>query len=183
MNPDDLQMWDSLAMDAGRESNPLSSYAGPSSAQVADSSIFGGGSNPSLGMGSFLKLGSSILGAYGSLLQGSEIAGADEYNAQLALEQGQFEISDLDVAEAETLSTQKAMYAKSGVAMTGSPLDAATQTAYGYEMDKQIATYNTQSRANMYNYQGKVAKSQGEIKAGEQLLEGAATAGLALMLL
>lgn len=172
MNPneDPLQAFDSLN---------LSPYNGPSDENVADSSIVNS-SGFSIGTGTLISAASSGLGAWGSLLAGSETQGADDYNAQLALEQGQFEVNDLDTSEADTLSTQKAMYAKAGVTMSGSPLDTAVNTASGYEMDKQIATYNAQSKANEDTYLGKVAQSQSEIKAGQQLLSGAEGLALAL---
>lgn len=177
---DELSAWDTLAIGDGSQSGGLSPYIPPSGEDIIDSSIVNS-SGFSVGTGDLLKAGSSILGAAGNLMSGSETQAAYEYNAQLALEQGQFAIQDLDIAEEDTLSTQRAMYAKSGVTMSGSPLDTATNTAYGYEMDKQIANYNAQSKANMDIYQGKVAKSQGQIKAGESLLSGASSLITALL--
>src|SRR5438445_5509442 len=98
-------------------------YPDPATAAAptaVDSSGFG-----MSGVSSFLNVGSSILGAYGQLLSGKQKAGADEYNAQLALDAGSISLQELEGAEEEVLSTQKAMYAKAGVAMSGSPLDAA----------------------------------------------------------
>lgn len=175
----ELSSWDALAIDDGLQSGNLSPYSTPSDEQIADSSIVNS-SGFSIGPGSLLSAASSGLGAFGSLLAGSEAQGAYDYNAQLALEQGQFEVQDLETAEAETLSSQKAIYAKAGVTMSGSPLDTATRTAFGYEMDKQIATYNAQSKANVDKYNGQVAKSQSQIKAGEQLLSGASSLAMAL---
>lgn len=123
-----------------------------------------------------MQAGGSILSVFGDIMAGDESQQADDYNAGLALEQGQFEVQDLDTGEQDTLSTQHAMYAKAGVTMSGSPLDTALNTATQFEMDKQIATYNAASKANMDTYEGKIAKQQGEfaaissvVQTGEQL--------------
>lgn len=150
--------------------------------QVPDASFFDSSGNSMSGLdtGDMMKLAGSGLSAWGDILAGNEANQADQYNAQLAIEQGEFRISELDYEEASILSTQKAMYAKAGVTMSGSPLDAALNTASQVEMDKQITTYNAQSKANMDIYKGKVAESQGQVKAGEALLSGAATAFMEL---
>lgn len=119
-----------------------------------------------------LTAGGSILSAFGDIMAGDESQQADEYNAGLALEQGQFEVQDLNTGEADTLSTQRAMYAKAGVTQSGSPMDTALNTATNFEMDKQITTYNAASQANMDEYEGKVAVQQGDFKAAGALLQG-----------
>lgn len=124
------------------------------------------------GLGSGMGVLGSFLGAYGDIIQGQEQQKAYEYNADLALQQGQFDLDKLEASEHDTLSTQKAMYAKAGVTMSGSPLDTALNTASQFEMDKQITNYNTQSKANMDIYKGKVAKQQSEFKAGMAILSG-----------
>lgn len=129
-----------------------------------------------------LTAGGSILSAYGDILSGDESAEAYDYNAGLALTQGQFEVNDIESSEDDTLSTQKAIYAKAGVTMTGSPLDTAVNTASQFEMDKQIATYNAASKANMDQYEGQVAKQQGEFGAAGSLIKGAEGIGMLAML-
>ena len=55
-------------------------------------------------------------------------------------------------------------------------------TASNFEMDKQINTYNAESKANMDKYAGEVAQQQGEMGAAGSLLQGAEGIGmLALM--
>lgn len=129
-----------------------------------------------------MSAGGAILGAFGDIMAGDEANQADQYNAALALEQGQFEVYDLDTSESDTLSTQRAMYAKAGVTMSGSPLDTALNTATGFEMDKQIATYNAASKANMDTYSGEVAKNQGQFKAAGSLVQGASQIGMLALL-
>lgn len=148
------------------------------SASSVDSS--GNSLMPTLGQS--LAAGGSILSAFGDIMAGDESQQADDYNAGLALTQGQFEIQDLNTSEADTLSTQHAMYAKAGVAMTGSPLDTALNTASQFEMDKQITTYNAASAANMDKYEGQIAKQQGEFNAAGSLLQGAGDMGMMAMM-
>lgn len=153
----------------------------PSSGQVPSAVDSSGNSLSTLPWGKILKFGGSAVGAFGQLMMGEEMSDAYQYNAQLALEQGKLREEDIDTAEEATLGTQHAMYAKAGVTMSGSPLDVALNTATGFEMDKQIVRYNTESRANMDNYQAKVAQSQSKIKAGESLLSGGAQLALSLL--
>lgn len=176
----DLSSWDSFAYAGGEQSGALSPYKMPTADEITESSIVDSSGN-GLSLGPFLKFGGSAVSAFGDILAGDESQEAYEYNAQLALTQGQFEIEDLETAQADTLSTQKAMYAKAGVTMSGSPLDTAFNTASQFERDKQITNYNAQSKANMYQYEGKVAKSQGEFKAGESLLAGAGELAMAFL--
>ena len=107
--------------------------------------------------------GATVMAGVGAYMQGQEMAGAYEYNASLALMQGQFEVDEISGKEDETLSTQKAMYAKAGVEQSGSVLDVALDTATNYEYDKLVAQYNAQSAANMDEYEAKMAKSKGEM--------------------
>ncbi len=166
--------------------NPLQPYntsaidAIPSS-DMTLSSIDSSSSPAMPGPGSLLSAGGAFLGAYGDILQGQEQQDAYEYNANLALQQGQFEIEGLDIQETDYLSTQKAIYAKSGVAMSGSALDAAVNTASQFEMDKQISNYNTQSKANMERYKGEVAKQNSDFKAGMSILSGVADLAFAFL--
>jgi hypothetical protein len=169
----------------------LSSYAAPDVADVpagnltlsaVDSS--GNITMPTMmGIGSLMGAGGDFLSAYGAVTQGEEEQTAYNYNANLALEQGQFDVTDLSEQETDTLSTQKAIYAKSGVEFSGSPLDTAVNTATNFEMDKQIATYNAQSQANMDTYEGQVAKQQADFSAGTDVLGGVEDLAFAALLL
>ena len=127
---------------------------------------------PSIGAGTLTSAFGSVIQGIGGYMQGQEEAGADEYNASLALMQGQFNVEQIGLQEGETLSTQKAMYAKAGVEQSGSVLDTALNTATNFEYDKQVATFNAKSSANMYNYEAQVAKQQGSFALGSGIAEG-----------
>jgi hypothetical protein len=133
--------------------------ASPAASSVASPAASSGG----IGLGTAIKAGSSIMAGVGAYMQGQEMAGAYEYNASLELMKGQFEVEEISGKEDETLSTQKAMYAKAGVEQSGSVLDVALDTATNYEYDKQVATFNAQSAANMDEYEAKMAKSKGDM--------------------
>lgn len=119
------------------------------------------------------KAGGDVISGIGSYMQGMEAAGADEYNANLDLMQGQFNVDAIDSEESEELSTQKAMYAKAGVAFSGSAVDVALETATTYEYDKQVANFNAQSKANMDNYEAAMEKQKGEFGLAAGMLQGA----------
>lgn len=145
--------------------------------------------DPGFNIGSLampLKLAGMGLKAFGQYQQGQEIAGTYEYNAALTLQGLDFQLAGFEVAAEEYSSTQRAMYAKSGVTMSGSPLDVMLKTATNFEMDKQVATFNAQSRANMLQYQAAQAEKQGKFNAAGTLISGAAdiatTAGMFALL-
>ena len=177
MNPDDMNnLGDMFGYSTGSGSGFDTVPTADQLTQTVDSS----GNSLTLPQG--LIAGGSILSAFGDIISGDESQQADDYNASLALEQGQFEVQNTDLQEASTLSTQEAMFAKAGVTMSGSPLDTALNTASQFEMSKQVETYNAASAANMDKYAGEVAKQQGEFGAAGSLLQGAEGLGmLALM--
>jgi hypothetical protein len=137
------------------------------SSSAASPSASSGGE---IGMGQAFSAGASVMAGVGVYMQGQEMAGADEYNASLELMEGTFNVEQIGMEEGSTLSTQKAMYAKSGVEQSGSVLDVALNTATEYEYSKQVANYNAQSAANMDNYEAAMAKSKGKMGLAEGIL-------------
>ena len=150
------------------------------SSDLTLSAVDSSGNSTMPGIGSLMGIAGDFLSAYGAVTQGQEEQQAYNYNANLALMQGSFDVNQLNLQETDTLSTQKAIYAKAGVEMSGSPLDTAVNTASNFELDKQIATYNAQSKANMDRYEGEVAKQQADFKAGMDVFSG--VADLAMLL-
>ena len=140
-------------------------------------------SSPSTGnnVPTFLKAGGDVLSGIGAYMQGQEEAGAYEYNASLALMEGKFNVEQINLDETQTLSTQKAMYAKAGVESSGSVLDTALNTATQFEYSKQVENFNAQSKANMDIYEAKMAKSKGQFGLATGLLEGAGTLALSFL--
>ena len=177
MNPDDMN---NLGDMFGASTGSGSGFSTVPTADQLTPTVDSSGNSLTLPQG--LQAGGAILSAYGDILSGDESQQADDYNASLALMQGEFANQQLGLSETSTLSTQQAIYAKAGVEMSGSPLDTALNTASQFEMDKQINTYNAESKANMDKYAGEVAQQQGEMGAASSLLQGAEGIGmLALM--
>jgi hypothetical protein len=119
-------------------------------------------SGPSIPFGNIIGAGASLMGGIGAYMEGKEKQEADEYNANIALMKGTFDVEQLGLEESSMLATQRAVYARAGVEMSGSPLDVALSTATQFEYSKQVADFNAQSQANMDEYEGKVAAQQGE---------------------
>ena len=134
-----------------------------------------------------LTMFGDVIQGVGGLMQGFEIQDAYDYNAGILDQQAEqvmvaagLQEEEIGQAESEMLGTQKAMYAKSGVTMAGSPTDVALQTATNFEFDKLVTNYNAkvkesylQSEASMSKMYGKEAAEQGIFKMGASLLKGA----------
>jgi hypothetical protein len=171
MDPDlssTLAAWNNVtgdnSTDGGGDSAPDNGYEG------SDMSL--GGSNLMQYAPEVMSVASTGLNILGTEMEGSEKAAADEYNAQLAIEQGQFQVNQTDKQETDFAGTQRAMYAKAGVTQEGSPSDVMLKTATNFELDKQISMYDAQSKANMDNYAAAVAKNQAQFEVGQELLSG-----------
>lgn len=122
-----------------------------------------------------LRAGSSLFSAYGDYEEGQQAAGAYDYNAELALNENQFNQTRMDQNKVEFAAAQRAGYAKAGVENSGSALDVQLKTAANFELDKAISNYNAQSRAAMYEYKAQQAQQAGTFNAGRDLLTGAAS--------
>lgn len=132
-----------------------------------------------------------IMQGFGSMMQGEEMQGAYEYNAAILDQEAQIvmnalplAIEDIEGAKGDLLSTQKEMYAKAGVTMSGSPTDVALDTATQFDFDKIVTTYNAKvkaqrlhSEAAMQRYYGEISEQKGMFGLGGGLLRG----GLSLM--
>ena len=153
-------------------------FSGPAQDPTAGLNLSGGMNWGAIGTG--LQVAGSIGSAIGTMQAGAQTRAADENNAALVAEQGVLEQYQLDKSEVALQSTQQAMFAKAGVTMTGSPLDAMLQSSANFELDKQISKYNTQSKVDMLNWEGKMAQKNANQQAGMDLLKGAATFALML---
>lgn len=121
------------------------------------------------------KLAGLGMDLYGTYMQGQETAAADNYNADLVGLQSSFQIGKLDRYETILGGQQEALYAKAGVAMSGSVLDNMLDSASQIELDKQITTFNSKSKSDMLRYQGDMAKYQAKMKMGQELLSTGAS--------
>jgi len=134
-----------------------------------------------------LAAGSAIVGAVGAIQQGKAQQSMANYNAAVAERAAEsakvaaaFEES-AQRSQAEKLrSTQRALFARSGVTPEGSPLLVEADTAAQAEQDAlairfsgSAAEARAKSQAAMSRFEGRVAKQASMFKAGTSLLSGA----------
>jgi len=139
-----------------------------------------------------LFIASQALSAASTYAQGQAQAQAYEASAKAAEQQaraqrerGAYQAKLTRDKGQSLLSTQRARYGASGVAMTGTPLDVALGTVKDVEMDALMARYNaevdarrSEGQAAIYRSQADAASKAGTIGAVGTLLTGAASLGM-----
>lgn len=140
-----------------------------------------------MGVEGALLASSTIMGVGGSIMQGQQQAQAAEYNAavarqkaQAAKQAGELEASRIREAGEKLTGSQRAMYAKSGVTFSGSPMEVMIDSATENEMDALITEYNysvqasqAESEAEIAKWRAKTYKTNSYMRAGQTLLQGA----------
>lgn len=135
-----------------------------------------------------LLVASTVFSAGTSIYEGQQAKKTADYNAQVA-EQNAV-AAEQKAAYDETLhrervrkllSSQKALYGKSGVDLAGSPLLALQETAGQGELDALAIRYGgdveaarNRSAATLARMEGKAARTTGYMRAGSSLLSGGA---------
>lgn len=126
----------------------------------------------------------TVITAISAIASASQKARAARYNAAIsslyaeqAKRQGEITKYRLERQRKAMLGRQKALYAKAGVELSGSPLEVLADTEAQYELDKQLAAYNTEVDrtrylygARNYNDMAKSIMTQGFLNAGGTLL-------------
>lgn len=139
-----------------------------------------------------LFIASQAMSAASTYAQGQAQASAYEASARAAEQQaqaqrkkGEYQAGVIRDKGQSVLSTQRARYGASGVAMTGTPLEVALSTTRDVEMDALMARYNaevdarrSEGQASIYRSQASAASRAGTIGAVGTLLTGAATLGM-----
>jgi predicted nucleotide-binding protein (sugar kinase/HSP70/actin superfamily) len=143
-------------------------------------------------MGTTTALLATGLTAFGQIQQGQQQAQAASYNAavarqkaQAARQAGELEAERIRKQKERLTGRQKALYAKSGVTFSGSPMEVMIDSATNAEMDALITEYNysveasqAESQASMSRYRAGVYQRTGYMRAGQTLLTGASQSGL-----
>jgi hypothetical protein len=125
--------------------------------------------------------------AYGQITSAHQQAATAKYNAELAernaksaKKNAEYEARQKRKETARLLGRQRALYGKAGVAMEGSPLIVAQETAAEGEMDALMIERGYAQKSAAYLSQAKLAKmraknygQQGYWGAGSTLLTGA----------
>ena len=107
------------------------------------------------------------------IMQGMAQADAYEANADAVRAAGKFEKYKLRRAQEQMTSKQRALYAKSGVSMEGSPLEVMADSYAQYELDIAVNKYNTESEAKRLEAAAGASRTTGFLKAGGTLLTAA----------
>jgi len=114
-----------------------------------------------------LMVAGTVAVASSAVQEGKAMSAAELANAEIAsLQAGQvrqagtYEEKKLVRSKKQALSTQRALYAKSGVLISeGSPISVMADTATQYEMDIQANRYNTAVESAKYDYEAEYRKS------------------------
>lgn len=132
---------------------------------------------------------SSLMSAAGSLQQGKEEQATLDYNAdvmrqgaQATREKAEFDETMHREKVRKLLSSQRAAYGAAGVDMAGSPLLVLEDTAAQGELEAKTIKHGGEveasqklNQAEIYETQGKNARSASIWKAGTSLLSGGAS--------
>ncbi len=124
------------------------------------------------------------ISAAGSIAQGKRMSDAEKYNAEVARQEAtalrtatDFEIERRRESTKALVSRQRALFGKSGVRFSGSPVNAAINTIAESEMDIAVLDYNAKvgisrkaSEAGFRRTQAKGFVTESYIKAGTTLL-------------
>lgn len=138
-----------------------------------------------------LLIASTAVAAFSAIQQGNAAKQAADYNATISMQNAGIARSDAQAQatqiERENLlrlgSIRAAQGKAGGAAGAGSILDVLGDVAAQGELDKQFALYEGEQRArgytntaNLDTFSGKQARTAGYMKAGTELLSGAAKA-------
>jgi len=132
-----------------------------------------------------------ITSAVGSYMEGETAAAAEESNAALARAESRLVTTSRNLIRkrekrelASYISSQRALSAKSGVLLSGSPLEAMQASAEAGELDIIINDINSrmqadrlQTEASMREASAYSARATGFMRAGTTLLSSAAAYG------
>lgn len=137
-----------------------------------------------MGIGGALIAGAGIMSMAGQYSAGAMESASAKYNAAIADAQarisktvGEIEAYRVRKEAKRFLGTQHALQAKSGIELSGSPLQVMIESAAEYELDAQITEYNAEldrirysSEATVYNQAAKWARISSYYGMGNTLL-------------
>ena len=132
-----------------------------------------------------------VIQAQAQLEEGKQEQKAQEFNAQIAGQQADLVRKKADLGEFKARkrlkafsSEQRALFAKSGVTLSGSPLDVIQDSAANAEFDIAIDRFNLETQARGFESEaeqrrvlGKQARRRSKLRAGITLLTSVASAG------
>jgi hypothetical protein len=121
----------------------------------------------------------SIVSGIGQHQAAKSQAKADQQNARLAEWQGESEATAIRERARRLSGESRAAIGASGVDISGSFLDALTDSDINAELDAQTAVWNRKVEAGNYRFQARQARAAGQgaliggfLGAGSQALQG-----------
>lgn len=121
-----------------------------------------------------------VVSGIGMITQGKQEKSMGDYNASIYEQQAQSERNSQVLLEQQKrkviksqLGTQTAAYAKSGIKMSGSPLEVALDSLTNANMDIAIDKYNSEVKARGYESSAAMAKYEAKQQASRSYTKGA----------
>lgn len=116
---------------------------------------------------------SAVMSAVGQMKAGQAQKKMSEYNARIAEDTARYQAARQQDKVGRMMAGARVAINKSGLAMSGSPLDVLADSATQAELDHQAILRGGAAQANMDRYQGRVAQQAGYFGAATSLLKGA----------
>jgi len=141
-----------------------------------------------MGVGTAVQVAGTAVQVAGQLQKGQAEADTAKYNSRVAQLQAtqvrrasEFEIQKLKREKSQHLARQRVVTAKSGLELSGSPLEVLIDSATQFELDIAAERYNTMSQISNLQFESdyqkrlaKAAKTSSYLAAGGTLLTGLA---------
>lgn len=118
----------------------------------------------------------AVVSAAGAIQSGNAQKKMAEYNAQVAEAQGKYNAERQQDRARRLLAQGRVNIAKSGIQVSGSPLDVLTDNAMNAELDRLAILRSADSKAAMSRMEGSAAQQAGYFGAATSLLSGAGRA-------
>jgi len=114
----------------------------------------------------------NIVSGIGGVISAKQETDTGAYNAAVLQQRAEAERRSQTLLEAQkrkiieaNLGTQVALYAKSGIKMTGSPLDVMLDSLTNAEMDIAIDRYNSEVAARGYETEAQITRMEAKQRA------------------
>lgn len=139
---------------------------------------FGGGGNQLAMLQSFTKGLSSFGDAaqyYGAATANDMQAGLFDLEAKSVIQAGEFQVKRLESYGKRFVKSQRGTYAKSGVTLEGSPLEALAASERNISLDILITRLNAASEANQLGFQAlnqRIVAGQNRTRAVKAIGDG-----------
>ena len=121
-------------------------------------------------------IASAVVSAAGQMQAGQAQKKMAEYNAQVAQGTANYQAARQQDKTRRLMASARVAVNKSGLTMSGSPLDVIADSAVQSELDHQAILRQGASQAAMDRTQGRIAQQAGYFGAASSLLSGASQA-------